>query len=68
MNLVPSVYATNQGGGAGDARINVRGFNQRNVAVMINGIPLTIWKMVGFFGLIGMALQMSRAQFRCKKV
>ena len=25
MNLVPSVYATNQGGGAGDARINVRG-------------------------------------------
>ena len=40
MNLVPSVYATNQGGGAGDARINVRGFNQRNVAVMINGIPV----------------------------
>ena len=40
MNLIPSVYATNQGGGAGDARINVRGFNQRNVAVMINGIPV----------------------------
>ena len=32
--------ATNQGGGAGDARINVRGFNQRNVAIMINGIPV----------------------------
>ena len=40
MNLVPSVYATNQGGGAGDARINVRGFNQRNVAIMVNGIPV----------------------------
>ena len=40
MNLVPSVYATNQGGGAGDARINVRGFNQRNVAIMLNGIPV----------------------------
>ena len=40
LNTVPSVYATNQGGGAGDARINVRGFNQRNVAVMINGIPV----------------------------
>jgi hypothetical protein len=40
MNLIPSVYATNQGGGAGDARINVRGFNQRNVAIMINGIPV----------------------------
>ena len=23
----------------GDARINIRGFNQRNVAVMINGVP-----------------------------
>ena len=32
LNLTPSVYATQQGGGAGDARINVRGFNQRNVA------------------------------------
>ena len=40
LNTVPSVYSTNQGGGAGDARINVRGFNQRNVAVMINGIPV----------------------------
>jgi len=39
LNTTPSVYATNQGGGAGDARINVRGFNQRNVAVMINGVP-----------------------------
>jgi hypothetical protein len=37
---VPNVYSTNQGGGAGDARINVRGFNQRNVAIMINGIPV----------------------------
>ena len=40
LNTVPNVYATNQGGGAGDARINVRGFNQRNVAIMLNGIPV----------------------------
>ena len=40
MNVTPSVYATAQGGGAGDARINVRGFNQRNVAIMINGVPV----------------------------
>ncbi len=40
MNNTPSVYATQQGGGAGDARINVRGFNQRNVAIMINGVPI----------------------------
>ena len=39
LNTTPSVYATGQGGGAGDARINVRGFNQRNIAVMINGVP-----------------------------
>jgi hypothetical protein len=40
LNTTPSVYATMQGGGAGDARINVRGFDQRNVAVMINGMPM----------------------------
>ncbi len=40
LNVTPSVYATPQGGGAGDARINVRGFSQRNTAVMINGVPV----------------------------
>ncbi len=40
MNVTPSVYATQQGGGSGDARINVRGFNQANVAIMINGVPV----------------------------
>jgi iron complex outermembrane receptor protein len=40
MNMTPSVYATVEGGGAGDSRINIRGFSQRNVAVMINGVPM----------------------------
>jgi hypothetical protein len=40
LNVTPSVYATQGGGGAGDARINVRGFSQRNTAVMINGVPV----------------------------
>ena len=40
MNTTPSVYSTEQGGAAGDARINVRGFDQRNVAIMINGVPI----------------------------
>ena len=40
LNTTPSVYSTVQGGGAGDARINVRGFSQRNTAVMINGVPV----------------------------
>ena len=39
LNDTPGVYATEQGGGHGDSRINVRGFDQRNVAVMINGVP-----------------------------
>jgi hypothetical protein len=40
LNTAPSVFATDNGGGAGDARVNVRGFNQRNVGIMINGIPI----------------------------
>jgi iron complex outermembrane receptor protein len=40
LNYTPGVYATQQGGGAGDARITIRGFNQRNIAVMIDGIPV----------------------------
>lgn len=40
LNSTPGVYATQSGGGDGDARISIRGFNQRNVAVMIDGIPV----------------------------
>ncbi|MCD4680378.1 MAG: TonB-dependent receptor, partial [Bacteroidales bacterium] len=40
LNSTPGVYATQQGGGDGDSRINIRGFNQRNVAVMLDGIPV----------------------------
>jgi hypothetical protein len=40
LNGTPGVYATNGGGGDGDARINVRGFDQRNVGVMIDGVPV----------------------------
>jgi len=40
LNQTPGVYATSQGGGAGDARISIRGFSQRNIAVMVDGIPV----------------------------
>ena len=40
LNSTPGVYTTQQGGGDGDVRINIRGFSQRNVAVMIDGIPM----------------------------
>ncbi len=39
LNSTPSVYATTDSGGAGDARVNVRGFSQRNVSILINGVP-----------------------------
>lgn len=40
LNSTPGAYATQAGGGDGDARISIRGFNQRNVAVMLDGIPV----------------------------
>ncbi len=40
LDFTPSVYASSSGGGYGDSRVNIRGFNQRNVAVLINGIPV----------------------------
>ena len=40
LRSTPSIYVTKQGGGFGDSRINVRGFDQRNTAVMINGVPV----------------------------
>ncbi len=40
LNSTPGVYATQQGGAQGDARITIRGFNQRNIAVMIDGVPM----------------------------
>jgi outer membrane cobalamin receptor len=36
----PSVYASKSGGGFGDSRIVIRGFDQKNIAVMINGVPV----------------------------
>ena len=40
LNETPGVYASQQGGGAGDSKVNVRGFDQRNTAILINGVPV----------------------------
>ncbi|MFA8298792.1 MAG: TonB-dependent receptor [Hyphomicrobiales bacterium] len=40
LKNTPSVYPTKQGGGFGDASINIRGFDQRNIGVLVNGIPV----------------------------
>ncbi len=40
LKSTPGIYATRLGGGYGDSRVNVRGFDMKNTAVMINGIPV----------------------------
>ncbi len=40
LKSTPSVYATKSGGGFGDGRVNVRGFESPNIAIMVNGIPV----------------------------
>ena len=41
MKMVPGVYATRTGGGSGDAAVNIRGFQQENLTLMLNGIPIS---------------------------
>lgn len=40
LNETPGVHATRNGQGFGESRINIRGFQQRNLAVLINGVPV----------------------------
>ena len=66
MNKTPGVYATKQGGGYGDSRISLRGFDQRNTSFLINGQPVndmengwvywSNWQGLVFFSLKGWQL------------
>ncbi len=40
LKSTPGVYATKTGGGYGDGRINLRGFESENIGVLINGAPV----------------------------
>lgn len=40
LSTIPSVFISPQGGGVGDLRLNIRGFSQTNIAVMIDGVPV----------------------------
>ena len=40
LQSTPSIYVSQQGGGTGDLRMNMRGFEHTHFAVMINGIPI----------------------------
>ncbi len=40
LNEMPGVFVSPQGGGFADSRINIRGYDQTAISVMINGIPI----------------------------
>ncbi|SOE20401.1 Outer membrane receptor proteins, mostly Fe transport [Spirosomataceae bacterium TFI 002] len=40
LSRTPGVYATKTGGGYGDSRISLRGFDQSNTSFLINGQPV----------------------------
>jgi iron complex outermembrane receptor protein len=40
LNTTPSVYATKGSGGFGDSNLIIIGFDQKNIAVMVNGVPV----------------------------
>jgi outer membrane receptor for ferrienterochelin and colicin len=40
LNTSPGVYVSPTGGGDGGARVSIRGFQDRNITVMIDGIPI----------------------------
>jgi outer membrane cobalamin receptor len=49
LKSTPGVYATKSGGGYGDSKINLRGFQSANVAVMINGVPMNDMEWGGVY-------------------
>lgn len=49
LKSTPSVYVTKDGGGFGDAKLRLRGFESANIAVMINGVPMNDMEWGGIY-------------------
>ena len=49
LRTTPGVWSTPEGGGYGDAKINMRGFKAPNVALLINGIPMNDMEWGGIY-------------------
>lgn len=67
LKNTPGVWATPDGGGYGDAKINMRGFKAPNVAVLVNGIPMNdmewggiYWSNFAGLGAVTTSLQTQR--------
>ena len=41
LKMTPGIYATKEGGGSGDDRLSIRGFQQENVSLLLNGVPVS---------------------------
>lgn len=41
MKMTPGIYATKEGGGSGDDRLSLRGFQQENISLLLNGVPVS---------------------------
>ena len=66
VKITPSAFITKGGGGTGDSRINIRGFDQKNIAILINGVPVNDmesgWVYFSNWAGIGDALKQMQVQ------
>ena len=67
LNTTPGAYATESGGGYGDSRINIRGFDSRVVGTLIDGVPVNdmengrvYWSNWAGLGQVTQSLQVQR--------
>lgn len=49
LKTTPGVYTRSEGGGYGDAKTRMRGFESQNVAMLINGIPVNDMEWGGVY-------------------
>ena len=49
LKTTPGVYTRSEGGGYGDAKTRMRGFQSENVAMLINGIPVNDMEWGGVY-------------------
>ena len=57
LKNTPGVHANANGGGWGDSEIWMRGFDNTNIAMMINGVPMNGMRTVKCIGLTGKVWQ-----------
>lgn len=49
LKTIPGVWATKDGGGFGDSKVNIRGFKSNNTATMVNGVPVNDMEWGGVY-------------------